>query len=195
MARPCIENADGKIIHAAIVVASGEEPGVFSTDKIAALAGVSETLIYARFGSKDKLINACMMYLNGRFLNAFRDEAAKHPDSSRDAFNGFLNRMLASPEETRFALNYSEVFPRSEPQLHIGLYHRLMGEAFARYREFPSCQSLGQEAWVSTIAFLIRECIEDVNFLLAKQIKDTPENRDIMYRFIYQGLSSFVVLK
>jgi AcrR family transcriptional regulator len=195
MARPFIENADERIIHATIAVACHSDPGVFSTRKIAVAAHVSEYMIYDHFHNKKNLINACMMYLNGRYLHAVLDEAAKPHADSFAFFNGFLDRMMAEPEETSFSLNYSEVFPREKKRDYYPLYAKLMMEAFHPFKDFAFSKDLSIETWVNLLAFGIRETIQDANFLLAKQVKDTPENRATMCRLIFQGLSSFLPKK
>lgn len=193
MSRHFIEGADRKIIDATFRIAAQNPEGTFSTRQIAKEAGFSEAIIFKHFGNKRSLILKCLKDSNRRYFEADVEASKAHGDNFASFFNAVLSWFLANPNEARFALKYSFVFPRNKEghAEDFALFQEDLASTWGTLRpldEFDS-EVLTGERWMQIIFYCIREVVYDAIYLLNGEIEDTPENRRLMAETLLFGLS------
>ena len=193
MSRKPIENADDLIIPAAIKIGGNCSRGSFSTQDIATLAGVSEFVIFSRFNNKDNLIDTCNKKIYDRLVEIHTEVKNKYPTDSEKYFYGMLDAFLAEPEMTKFAGNYSLVFPR---QNKADNYKVLFDWFNLNWKLFSNIAPHGTTTEkYQVVLFEIRELVHDALFILTGEIQDTPNNRKTMYLLSENGVQKFITLK
>ena len=72
-----------------------------SVDEVAALAGVTKPMVYAYFGSKEGLFDACVARAADRLVGELERSAAVHPEPEERMWHGFLTvfRFVADHRE------------------------------------------------------------------------------------------------
>lgn len=166
MGRNAILNADQKIIDAAIEVGGNSNANVlFSTTEIAEKAGVSEFVVFSRFGTKENLTEKALAYATSLRTAEFRRLVEQHL-SFEEVTEGLERYLIAHPAMTMFLINYGDSVPKIGS---VGVLHELFTKQwkidmhlFDDYFTFPNEE-------IQLIAYItyIRNLLFDVQFVLS----------------------------
>jgi AcrR family transcriptional regulator len=192
MGRKEIEGLDEKLIQATFEVAGNSPRGSFSTKEIGIRCGVSEFTVFDHFKSKENLIDVCNQRIYDDFHKGDLEAHRLYNKDPEAFFNYLLDRFLEKPAMVRFAGNYSLVFPREGSLDKYDLFYKMAVERFKETS--PNVNIEDSTNSVAYIVFLIQEILQDALFIISGEVKDTKENRKVMYSLVFQGLEKFIKL-
>jgi len=192
MPRKPIENADERIIEATFKIGGNSPRGSLSTKDIAVEAGLSEFTIFSRFKTKENLINVCNAITYDVFLKSNIKASENHKDDRRAFFDEVLDELIANAEMTKFAGNYSLAFPRQDS---VQAYAVFFDSFYEKWRPMFAYFPLeSDEQKFRVITYGVREIVQDALYIVSGEIKDIPENRNLMYDLFYGGMRKFVTI-
>jgi AcrR family transcriptional regulator len=190
MAYRYLGDIDTAILRATIQVAGFSEPNRFSTQEIADLCHISEYVIFDHFKTKDNLLAQADRVITKDYYDAIEGALAKAHDS-REFFYSLIDFLLLHPDNNRFALNYCRVFPGADKPCDYDFFKQNCLDLIHEVQSH--CPDLLPEvdpfaAWCE----FTRELVCYSQFLIDGKLPDTPENRDIFYRLLFEGFLSYV---
>jgi len=192
MPRKPIENADERIIEATFKIGGNSPRGSLSTKDIAVEAGLSEFTIFSRFTTKENLISTCNGIAYEIFLKANLQASNNHKGDRRAFFDEVLDKLIGSAEMTKFAGNYSLVFPRQDSVKAYAVFFDSFHEKWKPLFDYFPLET--EEQKFRVIAYGVREIIQDALYIISGEVKDTPENRTVMFDLFYGGMKEFVTI-
>jgi AcrR family transcriptional regulator len=193
MGRKEIEGLDEKLIQATFEVAGNSPRGTFSTKEIGIRCGVSEFTVFDHFKSKENLIDVCNQRIYDDFHEADLEAHRLYSKEPKKFFNYLLDRFLEKPAMVRFAGNYCLVFPREGSLDKYDDFYQMTIKRFAETDPIVKIADNTNE--VAFIVFLLQELLQDALFIISGEVKDTPENRSVMYKLVFEGVEEFIKLK
>ena len=194
MGRPALQDADRRILDATFKVAANSPQGRFSTKDIAKEAGLSEGVIFSHFMDKRTLIIRCLQDSNRRVFETDLEAAKIHGQD----FNGFYSTMLdwyiKNPNEARFSIKYSLVFPRTGREDEYEIFGKDVDDTWGTI--FPMLpfkdETMSKEKWEAIAIFCLREIIYDALYIVSGRVPDTPTVRRSMTDTLLRGLSAYM---
>jgi AcrR family transcriptional regulator len=189
MPRSIDEVVDYRILAVALHEAATHPANRFSTKEIAAKCGISESVIFDHFKTKEGLIAKVDEMISAPFHEAIIESAQKSKDFAT-FFSRMLDYQVNHPEATAFAVNYCLVFPqfgrRSDFEDFRKNIEGLLDE-IAPY--FPS---IPKEDRFTLWTRFNRELLSYAQLIIDRKLADTPQNRALMASLLLHGLSPYV---
>jgi AcrR family transcriptional regulator len=194
MGRPAIIDADRRILDATFKVAAHSPQGSLSTKEIAREAGLSEGAIFAHFANKRSLINRCLQDSNRRVFEADVEASKVHDGDFYGFYSAVLDWYIANPNEARFAMKYSLMFPRTGRDDEYEFFINYVDETWGSiYPMMPFKDgTMSKERWVTIALYCVREVIYDSLYIISGRVPDTPAVRRSMTDTLLRGLSVYM---
>jgi AcrR family transcriptional regulator len=194
MGRPAITDADRRILDATFKVAAKSPQGSLSTKDIAREAGLSEGVIFAHFMDKRNLIIRCLQDSNRRVFEADFAASKVHNGDFYGFYSSLLDWYIANPNEARFAIKYSLMFPRTGREDEYDIFIKYIDETWGSiYPMMPFKDgTMSKERWVTIALYCVREIIYDSLYIISGRVPDAPTVRRSMTDTLLRGLSVYM---
>ena len=196
-----MSNRKDEMLEAAMQVVAEGGLESFSMKKVTDRIGVSEALLYKYFGSKSNLLYSCYEVVHrkvGEAMSAmtpsFPVDASSLPFMVHELWMTYFDILIRNGDHTLFYYNYRDSKYLSDALGHdrevkTG-YFRGFVETFYKFDNIL-------HIYDRTDPDLFWTYIIDTTGVFAKriikgEIKDTPENRESAFKFVFSGISSVV---
>ncbi|MCH3910089.1 MAG: TetR family transcriptional regulator [Bacilli bacterium] len=185
MGRIADPDAEEKIIDATIKIGGSSPANVnFSTKDIAKKAGVSEYLIFSRFGSKINLIHFACLRASG-LCNAECLRLSKNVNDPLEIYSSLLSYLIKHKEQTLFLLNYGEGNTKvGKPGPN---YEAFKKDAIKKAKLFTMFSFGDDDACFLAYSTFARNVLIDAELVLNGSYKDSNEYRRFCAKLAFRG--------
>jgi AcrR family transcriptional regulator len=188
MPRSTDELVDYRILAVALHEAASHPANRFSTKEIAKKGGISESVIFDHFKTKEGLIAKVDEMISVPFHDAILLNAQKSHNFA-EFFSRMLDYQVSHPDATAFAINYCLVFPRFDQRSDVDQFRQNI-EAMLKETAPYFLQVSPADRFILWTRFN-RELLSYAQLFIEGKMADTPQNRERMASLLLSGLEPF----